>query len=168
MKTRYLIVLIPVVLALLLTACSPRSAYEYYAGTWVIGEHPLRYVERTDRLQGNLSGGLFFMRGSLSTEPTLTFAWEPQEGKVVITTLPLSKFVFQIDETRDIPTVEFIFNRDYALTDQISVNDPLPEEAREGNPNDYLMGRGGLLGGLKMINVRISEETLNKEIYLPK
>ena len=92
------------VLAVLLVSCAsyqePYQAFsDYYANTWVLGEHDLRYMERLQALEGSLSDGIFFTSGNLTTEQALTFAWEPKPGEVVITTLPLAQFYFIIDET---------------------------------------------------------------------
>ena len=167
------------VLAVLLVGCSPppyRAFADYYASTWVLGEHDLRYMERLQALEGSLSGGIFFTSGNLTTEQALTFAWEPKPGEVVITTLPLAQFYFIIDETRDAPTAEFSFgygdsynvlNGRGELANGIGEWGVLPERADvvSLNPNQFLEGR--YFGGLDQVVVRISSATLESEIYLP-
>lgn len=161
MKKRvFLLFLIPFLI--LANGCVPTPT-SYYQGTWVVGEHVLHYTERFQDTRGTLGGGLFFIQGSMTTEPALTFAWEPREGEVVLTSLPLSKFRFVIDEEMVIPTVEFSFYDQWA--DELS--DPNPQQVNEANPNDFLMGNV-YFGGLKYVVVRISTPTLEKEIYLPK
>lgn len=162
------------VLALLLASCGPSyppvSFKEYYSGTWLVGEHNLRYMERSQALEGNLSGNIFFVAGSLSTEPALTFAWEPKPGNVVITTLPLASFSFIIDETKTTPTIELVF---YESTRTNVLNENTgqpgwgiisPGAVKAENPNNIIPGG---FDGLKMVIVRISTATLEREIYLP-
>src|SRR3990172_10838368 len=120
-------------LAVFLASCGPyqepyQAFSDYYANTWVMGAHDLRYMERLQAFEGNLSGGIFFVSGNLTTEPALTFAWEPEPGEVVITTLPMAQLYFIIDETRDVPTAEFSFG----YSDSLNV----------------LNGRGELANGL--------------------
>ena len=167
------------VLAVLLVGCSPppyRAFADYYASTWVLGEHDLRYMERLQALEGSLSGGIFFTSGNLTTEQALTFAWEPKPGEVVITTLPLAQFYFIIDETRHTPTIEFSFgysNADNVLDGRGELRNGLGEWAYlpnrddvvSSNPNQFFDTRD--FGGLDKVIVRISTATLENEIYVP-
>ena len=156
--------------AVLLSSCGPTtpedSFQEYFAGTWLVGEHELRYMERYQGLEGSFAGGIFFVSGNLSAEPALTFSWEPKPGNVVITSLPLSAFYFVIDETKEIPTAEFVFY--YSDGDSgysSSARDEVISWVLSENPNTIISRNK--FGGLNQVVVRISSETLENEIYLP-
>lgn len=179
-----LAVLVLVLAVTLASGCAPppMTAGEYYAGTWIFREHEVLYRESFRGVRGDFEGeffGAFFVasgsiEGSFGTETMIEFAWERRPGERIVTTLPISKFIFLTDETKAIPTVEFRFNMDWTRQELIGWYErwiASREEIEEGNPNYYLMsGEDSQRNfyGLNTAIVRISSAALEKEIYLPK
>lgn len=164
--------------ALLLSVCQPEpTLQEYYGDAWIVGEHSALRLDSYQGIRGEFEGSFFLATGSVSgsfgTEPLLTFAWEKRPGERYITTLPISKFRFTIDEGKAIPTVEFQFKSRNFLADC----HPSRGVLEEVNPNVYLMrgevscdlkcGCNRSFGGLKLVVVRISSASLEQEVYLP-
>ena len=119
------------------------------------GEHSLARIESVGATAGKISGSFFLGTGSVNgpgAEEKLKFYWSPKRGELIATTLSYSKFRFIIDETRVMPTVEFVFNGNC----RVAESDP---NLNECVMDDYF---------LKLAKVRISSATLEKEIYLPK
>ncbi len=158
-------VLIPMfLLSLSLMACGPQlSVREQLADTNIFGERQLKRIESFGSVTGSIKGSFFLGIGSVSgaigSEFNLQFYWEPKSNEIIASSLPYSKFKFIVDENKKIPTVEFIFEPWWLSSVGYSygTGDKL-------NLNDFVMSSGRL----KIAIVRISKETLEKEVYLPK
>lgn len=100
-------------LSFLLASCEapPR---EQLADTGIFGVHQLRRIESFGSVTGSVRGSFFLGIGSVSgstgPEFKLQFYWEPKPGEIVVSSLPYSKFRFVIDESKQTPTIEFIFD----------------------------------------------------------
>jgi len=148
---------------LLLTACEPSpSVREQLVDTNIFGEHQLKRIESFGSVTGSVKGNFFLgigsVDGAIGSEFNLQFYWEPRPDEIIISSLPYSKFKFIVYESKRIPTVEFIFEPQWLSANYYSygAGDKL-------NLNDFVMSYR-----LKIATVRISKETLEKEIYLPK
>jgi len=149
-------------LGLFLMACEspPR---QQLADTGIFGEHKLMRIESFGSVTGSVRGSFFLgigsVSGSIGSEFKLQFYWEPKPGEIVVSSLPYSKFRFVVDSNKQTPTIEFLFDSwwaDETTGKAYRYNDKL-------NVNDFVMS-----GNLKIAVVRISKETLEKEVYLPK
>jgi len=166
--------------AILASGCGspPVTLEEYYHDTWLFGEHEVFYRESFQGVRGEFEGNFFLasgsIEGSFGTESMITFAWERSPGESFVTTLPISKFSFVIDEAKEIPTVEFLFNLDWTERKTVGWIEMWlvsRQEIERGNPNHYLMSEETGLGhfqGLNTVVIRISSATREKELYLPK
>jgi len=119
----------------------------------VIGEKPLLSTGVSQGINGSLSGGSFFFAGSVTgkiqSEPYLSFQWKTNGEKVFITTLPCSKFEFQLNEAAQNPSIQFIFEQE--------PNWRVDETHEE--PNYYTMEDINLL---KKVVVKISSSQLRQ------
>lgn len=149
-----------VFLSFLLTSCAP-PAREQLANTGIFGEHQLKRVESFGSVTGSVGGSFFLgigsVAGTVGSEFRLQFYWEPKPGEIVASSLPYSKFKFCVDPKKQIPTVEFIFDKHWLDTDAGEVY------GNVDNLNDFVMSKH-----LKLAVIKISGETLEKEVYLPK
>lgn len=151
-------------LGLFLTACdySP-SVREQLADTNIFGEHQLKRIESFGSTTGSVGGSFFLGIGSVSgtigSEFKLQFYWEPKPNEIIVSSLPYSKFKFIVDEGKKIPTVEFIFQPQWLNARFYAYDDT----GAKLNLNNFIM-----YDRLGIAIVRISKETLEKEIYLPK
>lgn len=128
----------------------------------IMGEHEMRRIEQTGGASGSLNGTFFLASGSITgsynEERRLQFYWGRNEREFFSTTLPYSKFRFLIEDTKSRPTVEFIFT-DLWLHERIRPY----REYEKVNLNEWIKN-----GSLRLVQVRISSEDLENEIYLPK
>jgi hypothetical protein len=155
-----------VVLALCLlfvvVCCSPPPK-EVFKDSGLFDEHALVRMESFGATQGSVSGGFFLgigsVNGSLGSEFKIQFYWSPKPGEIVASALPYSKFRFIIDETKNTPTVEFVFN-DLWLNNETGRN---YSESRFPNLNDFVLS-----DIMQLARVRISSATMEREVYLPK
>jgi len=130
----------------------------------LLGEHQLLMIERHRAVDDGSIYGQFFLGTGTITEKTgsstnLQFYWEPKKNEIVASTLPYSMFRFVLDETKNIPTIEFIFEEYW-----LNWTNPLGKALDVKNLNDFIM-KGE---NLRVVIVKISKETMAKEIYLPK
>ncbi|MDD5289661.1 MAG: hypothetical protein PHT40_00495 [Patescibacteria group bacterium] len=130
----------------------------------LMGEHQLMRTEHSKQIKGSLAG-LFFlgvggMGGSIESNDILAFYWEPKPGESIRSSLPYSKFRFIKDESKDIPTIEFVFDQ-YWLKKTGTYWSLGEEEIL--NPNLIINSRY-----LYLAKVKISAKTMEQEIYLPK
>lgn len=141
---------------------------ERLSAAGISGEHKLNRFQERQSLWGSMTGsvsGFFFIgggsiEGRLDGGDLLVFDWNPGEGEAVRTSLPYSKIKTIRDNTKDNPTVEFIFDDMWLGVRYLS-----PPNGFEKNPNlvvnksfEYLV----------VAVVRISERTLAKEKFLPR
>lgn len=160
--SRFVSVVLWLCLSFVVVGCNP-SPKEELESTGLFGEHTLARVESFRTVQGSVSGGFFLgfgsVSGSLDSEFKIQFYWSPKPGEIVATALPYSKFRFVIDETRNTPTVEFVFS-DFWLNDSTGEVDVAK---RHPNLNDFVLS-----DALELAKVRISSAAMEKEVYLPK
>ena len=140
----------------------------------ILGQHNLRRIEQTDGINGHLNNGSFFLgigsvSGSLASERKLQFYWGKTTEEFISTTLPYNMFRFIIDESKAVPTVEFIFDEGwlnanrirYSESEKVNLNFWLDEAVRARIPSS----REVLF---RIAIVRISRENFEKEVYLPR
>jgi len=101
------------------------------------------------------------VKGLIDSEFKLQFYSSPKPGAVVVTELSYSMFRFIIDETKNTPTVEFVFDESW-----------LNQAIYPGHNKSYYSDLGFidvlLSGKVVMAKVRISSETMEREVYLQK
>jgi hypothetical protein len=124
------------------------------------GEHLLLKTERADSLSGKIESSFFLASGSLKGEfgqvSKLRFYWCSKPNEVVCSSFSLDKFVFVIDDSKEVPTVEFLYCGGLDVRNQVPKYWKLNlNKVLEENP-------------LGVIRVRISKSGMEKEIYLPK
>ncbi len=130
----------------------------------IIGEHQLyRIAEGVN--PGRIQGNFFLGIGGIYQEPyaqAMHFAWQWQRNKIIFSAVPLSLVQFQLDNTKILPTVEFIFDEDWLRTSQ---NQALSlSEAQKRNPNELLDPDDKL----ELVIVRISEKDLQAHFVQSK
>lgn len=162
---------------LLLSGCaSPaegrRTTYRSeLSDTGLFGEHPVGEVVESIQLSGEFSGAHFILvggvDGKVSTSTVLSFSWSPQAGEYLPTDLPRNKFRVVVDEEKESPTIEFLFNEDWLKSVPPNPNDPFDfdyhlSENDRMNLNKYIQS-----DSLELVLVRISSEDLKSEPFLP-
>ena len=179
-KTFFSIVLL---LSALSLGCSSRYTApikEYLKDSGIFGQHRLIRIDRFVGISGNLSG-LFFMgtgsmNGSIDTNYKLQFWWKPTSEKIVATSLPYEKFAFFVDnEIGNVPISEFVFDPAWLDQEYWYEVGVMPVRTHEEAEKDiqYLVNTIKANQNLSMehilvVNVRISQATLEKEVFLPK
>ena len=110
--------LVILVMTILLSGCQKQSRLLTYFDDFTLlgltGQHQIVESDRWISPEGKISGSSFFgfghFEGSLSSEVKLSFCWSLYGNQRYITTLPYNKVKFVIDETYEIPMVEFVFS----------------------------------------------------------
>lgn len=78
------------------------------------GEHRLRRMTERTEVSSKISGGFFLFAGVLSgkttSNTTVKFAWEMNDGIYAFSSLPLEKIRVRIDEEVTTPTIRFVYN----------------------------------------------------------
>ena len=155
----------------LLAGCDTRRNQLQEMG--LLGQHDLRRIEQTSGISGHLGGSFFLgigsVSGSFTSERKLQFYWGRTAEEFVSTTLSYSMFRFVIDESKTVPTVEFVFDEDwlntsrtsYSESERANLNFWLDETVRARTPSS----REVLF---RIAVVRISRKDLEKEVYLPR
>lgn len=132
--------------------------------------HELRRIEQTAGIDGHISGssGMFggSFDGNITSERKLQFYWGKTADEFISTTLPYSMFRFIIDETKQIPTVEFVFDEAFLSICRSPLN-----ESEKVNLNDWFKRVCSTSSGekqpcLKVVIVRISLTDFEKGVYL--
>lgn len=124
------------------------------------------YVHRIEQVGGvgGLSGwfkiGLFKSSAKLNGEPRLKIFWGRGPDEVYSTTLPYSMFKFVIDDTKEVPTVRFVF-------DERWLRDHRPEYTASDleNPNCFLKATEPCESVLKLVVVCLSRKDLESKVY---
>ena len=141
---------------------------DYYTQKGLLGQRPLHKLNAPGGVSGYITGGFSHGSGSIkgSIDPGVTFFWEASGSEVYLTTIPQNKIKFVMDETRDIPTVEFIFNKNWYGTSYQEVNASLsdPDQPRHHNLNLEVMNNWRL----DSVLIRISAQSMAKEVYMEK
>lgn len=155
----------------LLAGCDTRKNQLQEMG--LLGQHDLRWIEQTSGIGGHLDGSFFLgigsVSGNLASERKLQFYWGRTAEEFISTTLPYSMFRFVVDDSKVIPTIEFIFDEDWLNTSKIryseseraNLNFWLDEAVRARTPSS----REVLF---RVAVIRISRKDLEKEVYLPR
>ncbi len=129
------------------------------------GQHDLRRIKQVNGISGRLGGSFFLgigsVSGNLSSERTLLFYWGRSAEEFIPTTLPNSMFRFVIDESRIVPTVEFVFTREW-LNSPKRAHVYTESEKLGLNLNQWLENNRNL----KLAVVRISRKDFEKEVIL--
>lgn len=133
----------------------------------LFGQHNLRWIEQTSGFNGHMESKFFLGTGSESgsmvAERKLQFYWGRTDDEFISTTLPYSHFRFIVDESKSVPTVEFIFDERYLRKD-VSVY----TDSEKSNLNWWLDDESVRKRELRVAVVRISRKNLEKEVYLPR
>ncbi len=149
-----------------LSGCTSRE--EFFADSGLFGEHQLSKIRHQQDLKGSLVGSFFLgcgdVTGSLQINNAIQFSWQPKPGEVVITMLPYNKIKFVIDLSKDIPTVEFCFSNAWKNGSMVG----LFESAKFHEAELINLNRIVQSDNLSVAIVRISQETMEQEIYLPQ
>lgn len=164
MKKQIIFIVMLAMISILTTSCI--SKRKQIAASGVMGSHELLRIEQPDGLgvNGKIIGNFFCgVRGELSSERQLQFYWGRVGNERISTTLPYNMFLFIIDSTKVVPTVEFIFSELF-LNQMDAMGDKGKSADYNPNPNSWLNEKTGLQQAV----VRISPKDLEKEIYLPK
>jgi len=130
---------------------TPPTPREQLMDTGIFGEHLLNPIRTVNKSQGYLKGKFFLfvgaIEGELKSEPQLQFEWELKKGETIISTLPHSKFKFITNNAMKIPTVEFVFDKDWADFDNTSVGSAFwiyYSDSFKKNLNNFIMGMSPL------------------------
>ena len=150
-------------LLFVVVGCDKPPPKEQLQDSGLFGEHPLVRTESFNAVQGSVSGSFFLgigsINGSLGSESKIQFYWSPKPGEIVVTALPYSHCRFIIDETKNTPTVEFVFN-DFWLRQKI---DRDLSERHYPDLNVFVLSNN-----MELARIRISSATMEREVYLPK
>lgn len=168
-----------IALVVLLGGCGQQRREIFLQQLGILGQHDLRRVEQTYGIDGNMHASFFFLGGgeisaNISSERKLQFYWGRTEEEFFSTTLPYSLFRFVIDESKTIPTVEFVFEGHWLAEKMYDY-----PESKKVNPNLWIImdsWRSTTVDHvgcnqcvpLRAVFVRISRRDLEKEIYLPQ
>lgn len=146
----------------------------------LVGEHNVFKIHRQDSsadmsFAGNYFsvlgfGGGSIQGGSKTPESSIQFFWGWVHDGIEesrFTTLPQSRIAVVIDETKAVPTIEFLFYREF-LSQRFNSNAKGSYDVTdEVDPNNLLAGEGSGQR-FRVALVRISPQDLAKEIYLPE
>lgn len=182
MKKRLIVFLVCGLIILLLTGCSGRKetdnyiiAYDEWRGLsldygekyaqrlkdlGLFGEHRLERFKTDNNLIGTLKGNFFLGFGGIDGEihsfESLKFAWHFNPQDIIISSLALKDIVITIDETKEVPTIQFKFTICKCIfSDQTFI-------IAKGNPNIFINSKY-----ICYARVRINSKDLQNEIYLP-
>lgn len=132
----------------------------------LLGQHDLRRIEQTSGISGHMDGSFFLgigsVSGNLASERKLQFYWGRTEEEFIATTLPYSMFRFVVDESKTVPTVEFIFDERW-----LNSKRAVYTESEKSNLNWWLGDEQVRKNTLRVAVVKISRKDLEKEVYLP-
>jgi len=156
------------IIAVILIIISPfifcKSVDEYFDEIDMNGEHDLRHLENHEGIDGSFRHCFLASNGEISSERHLQFFWNGIDGATFATTLPYSMFRFEVDDSKSIPTAEFVFTKRLLRKRAWSTF-----SYRHGsvNPN-YFIETVTPHRSFSAVVIRISQEDLEKEIYLPQ
>lgn len=168
---RRLLVLVILIVGLLATlGCSSPPSLEtnrsQLQALGFFGQHDLRRIEQASGMNGRMDGGFFLgiggVSGSLTAEQKLQFYWGRTADEFIVTALPYSMFRFVIDESKAVPTVEFVFDEDWLVW-----KDDVFNESEKSNLNFWFRDYMVKDYRFRVAIVRISLEDFEREIYLP-
>lgn len=132
----------------------------------LLGQHDLRRIEQTSGISGHMDGKFFLgigsVSGNLSSERQFQFYWGRTAEEFISTTLPYSMFRFIVDESKTVPTIEFVFDGDWLNSKRWVYT-----ESEKSNLNWWLDDVSLKNNILRVAVVRISRKDLEKEVYSP-
>lgn len=144
----------------------------------LLGKHKLEVPVGQRGTHGDLAGrviGRFFLfagwiegqiEGETVTESQIQFAWRTnnENRELIISEIPISEFVFEIDEEAETPTIEFDFNLFRFTRKALQEEAFHPKFAGRSfpHPNDYLKPKI-----LNRVTLTLTQETYNA-LPLPK
>jgi len=147
--------------------CSVASNKENLKDVGIFGQHELRRIEQIEGINGKISGNFFLgcgsLAGNITNERRLQFSWGRTPDEFIVTTLPFSMFRFVIDDSKKVPTVEFIFDKSWLDSKWHNLN-----ESEKSNPNSWLDDEYIRNHYFRVAIVRISKQDFEKEVFLPK
>lgn len=147
-----------------LTNCKSELRKDQMQKLGIFGQHDLRRIEQTSGINGRMIGGLIFgLSGNLSSKQKLQFYWGRTPEEFIPTALPYSHFRFIVNESRTVPTVEFVFDENMLNSMRLVYT-----ESEKQNLNYWLGDENIRSGFLRVAVVRISRKDLEKEVYLPR
>lgn len=165
-KDNSTLVVMLVMTGLLASCGDPLKMEDEVRSAGLMGEHELRRIEQTAGVDGYISGdwGMFggSLDGKITEERKLQFYWGRTADEFISTTFPYSMFRFIIDETKQTPTVEFVFDEGFL---QIDLTRRLTD-SEKANPNDWFKRRSG--SSLVVVIVRICLTDFKSGIYFQK
>lgn len=128
----------------------------------LFGEHELVRFRITEHAPATIEGRFFLGTGAISgtegSQDSLKFAWSPRDGTTLISHLPLEKVIILTDNTKTTPTIQFQFDLNRAIERTWVRQD----NATTPTANDFVDPKY-----ITAATVRINEEQLKSEIYLP-
>lgn len=168
MKSKLFLFILGLLLTGILVGCEKEEVREkQLEDLGILGEHKLRRIEQTSGISGHVGGsfilGIGSFSGNLSSQRKLQFYWGRTADELVSTTLPYNMFRFVINETKEIPTVEFIFDEKWLNSKRV-----LYTETEKSNLNWWLSDDIVRARKLRVAVVAISRKDLEKEIYATK
>lgn len=139
---------------------------QYLDKLGILGEHQLYKVEEVE--SGHIAGYFHFGSGSIEGQvgDSVRFCWQPKPGRYIYTTIPYDKLVIVPDNTKEVPTIEFVF-----YTKQLNLNlknyFALDENNLDINPNVFIIEGNNYSQRLFMYAiVRISNADLANEKFI--
>jgi hypothetical protein len=135
----------------------------------VIGEHPLVLREGNFNDSRGVPSKSYFLNTSSGTEGfsdfgEVQFRWRLGlgEGKIATTTLQSLQIRFFVDETKEVPTIEFVFDKKWInkACNDIDINKDSHFKNSHLNENRYVMS-----DVMMFAKIRISREEADKQIY---
>ncbi len=126
----------------------------------LLGERPLKRLDPIVTSTGTIQGAFFLGSGSISgeenTDFNIHFIWSAEHDRFFRTTLPAGKIVWQIDNSKNEPTIEFVFDQSHL--------DATYGNGENPNLNEYLETR--TTPRFEYAIVRISNEMIQHNVYL--
>ncbi|MBU2036907.1 hypothetical protein KJ866_01725 [Patescibacteria group bacterium] len=114
-------------------------------------------------MDGSFFLGIGSVSGNLVSERKLQFYWGRTAEEFISTTLSYSMFRFVVDESKTVPTVEFVFDENW-----LNSKRTVYTESEKSNLNWWLADDQVRNDILRVAVVRISRKDLEKEVYLPR
>lgn len=155
------------VLATLIAGCDFESRRSQLEEIGLLKEQSLHRIEHIVKAEGSMEGPFFLgigsVPGKITVKDNLRFYWGRTDEERIATTLPYTHFRFIIDDSKEVPTVQFILDNSWLVTKTQRYSD-----SDKSNLNTFLSD--GMIENdlFKVAIVRISRKDLEKEVYLPQ
>lgn len=150
--------------------CIPQKKYASHKDLLNEGgyykENPVFALNKESEARGSFSGyfsllGTGNIQGEYKQGSHLQFSWGRNEKEFFVTTLPYEEFRFIIDDSKDIPTVKFVFDKDWLNRDAVDFG---RQDLQNANALLQKIPKYCHVG----IEIRISSKDLQNEPALPK